>query len=367
MRIAFDSQTFVYQTYGGISRYFTRLALGLGQIGQQVGIFAPLYRNAYLPALPKGMIHGYHLRRYWPKTTRLFLAYNHTMARLQIARWKPDIVHETYYSRASSAPRSCPVVVTVLDMIHEMFPGEFHGRDNTAEIKLQAIARADHVICISENTKRDLMRLHGTPETRISVVYLGFDKFAIHEQRAAPEAVQGKPFLLYVGARGGYKNFAGFLKAFASSGRLRTDFDIVAFGGSRFSNEELALMASLGLERGQVHHQSGGDDVLGACYGLARAFVYPSLYEGFGIPPLEAMARSCPVVCSNTSSLPEIVGPAGEYFDPASPGDMCRAIEAVVYSDSRADALRSAGTSQLSRFSWDKCARETLNIYQSLT
>jgi glycosyltransferase involved in cell wall biosynthesis len=366
MRIAFDYQAFVLQPYGGISRYFTRLAQGVLEAGQQTGIFAPLFRNKYLPSLPREVVFGRQISSYPSKTWRLFRAYNQWRALPEIAKWRPDIVHETYYARVGSAPMKCPTVITVYDMIQELFADDMSLMDNTATLKRIAIERADHVICISENTRQDLMRMHGTPARKLSVVHLGFDNFVAGGVSLAEKACAGKQFLLYVGVRSEYKNFAGLLRAVASSRRLISDFDIVAFGGSGFTSAELRLIQSLGFAEGQVRHCSGVDEVLGRLYDSARAFVYPSKYEGFGIPPLEAMAHRCPVICSNTSSIPEVVKEAGEYFNPADVADMQRAIEAVVYSDSRVDELRELGSRRLDAFSWNKCTQETLDVYRAL-
>lgn len=367
MRIAMDYQAFVMQAHGGISRYFSRLAQGLFDLEQQVGIFAPIHRNGYLSDLPRGVVHGKHLDHYPPKTARIFMLCNRLGAKYQIANWHPDLVHETYYSKAASAPHRCPVVVTVYDMIHELLPGYFPANNETLNFKRRAIERADHVICISENTKSDLMRLFGTPENKLSVVHLGFDRFEATEGSAQFALPSGKPFILYVGDRKGYKNFSGLLQAVATSTRLMADFDIVAFGGGRFSVEEQNKMRELGFSNDQVTQMSGGDDLLGRLYSSAKIFVYPSLYEGFGIPPLEAMAHQCPVVSSNTSSIPEVIGSAGEYFQPESTEDMRRAIEDVIYSESRIASLKQAGTERLASFSWEKCARETLQIYNALS
>jgi glycosyltransferase involved in cell wall biosynthesis len=106
--------------------------------------------------------------------------------------------------------------------------------------------------------------------------------------------------------------------------------------------------------------------LLAKLYKFARAFIYPSLYEGFGIPPLEAMSHGCPVVCSNTSSIPEVVGDAGEYFDPVDTGSMREAIEHVVGSDSHRNLLIAKGYERLKSFSWDRCAAETLDVYRRL-
>ena len=130
--------------------------------------------------------------------------------------------------------------------------------------------------------------------------------------------------------------------------------------------DELEEISVLGFLEDQVIQKSGDDDLLGSLYSTARSFVYPSLYEGFGIPPLEAMANQCPVISSKTSSMPEVIGEAAEYFDPTDTDDMKRAIEDVVYSDSYIKKLRQSGKERLTTFSWNKCSRETLNIYKKV-
>ena len=364
MRIAFDPQTFVWQPYGGISRYFSRLAQGLLAMAQEVEIFAPLHQNIYLAEMPHGVVRGRYVERYPPKTGRLFLVGNQLISRFQIAGYRPDVVHETYYSKSASAVRTCPTVITVLDMVHELFPDACPDSRSTIAKKRLAIGRADHVICISEHTKSDLMRLYDIPEAKVSVIHLGFDRFASRDE--ACRVNKSKPYILYVGQRSGHKNFKGFLEAMAGSHRLMADFNIVAFGGLGFSASERALISSLAFSENQVQHKTGSDGLLGGLYRSARAFVYPSLYEGFGIPPLEAMAQNCPVVASNSSSMPEVIGNAGEYFAPFDLDDMRCAIERVVYSDERIEWLRQAGAVRLSAFSWAKCARETLDVYRSM-
>lgn len=366
MRIAFDHQTFTHQTYGGISRYFAQLGQGLINCEQQVKIFAPLHRNSYLESLPRNIINGRRINKYPPKTTRFFAAYNDLVSRHQIAQWRPDVVHETYYSKRGTSTENCPTVITVHDMIHELFANEFPKNDNTISIKKNSIERADHVICISENTKNDLINLYATPANKISVILHGFDKFIEDEDKNTILNIEARPFLLYVGSRSGYKNFSGFIKAVAASKKLLSNFDIVAFGGSKFSDHERFLINSLGFIENQVRHTGGNDLLLGEYYRAARAFIYPSLYEGFGIPPLEAMAHNCPVISSNTSSIPEVIGDAGEYFNPYDVDDMRFAIERVACSDGRIQCLQELGKERLSYFSWNKCVQETLNVYRSV-
>ena len=365
MKIAFDHQIFL-QTHGGISRYFNQLAHGLLDLRQEVGVFAPFYLNNNLTSLPKSSVHGRYIKRYPPRLSRIFSVYNPYVSRYQISKWKPDVVHETYYSRLGSAPKNCPTVITVHDMIHELFKDNFSKNDETIAIKKIAIERADHVICISENTKNDLLRLYDIAANKITVVYHGFDQFAKIDQTTEETSPSDKPFLLYVGGRWGYKNFSGFLRAVASSKRLMSDFDIISFGVSKFCKSELSLIETLGFAKNQVRHVSGNDVLLGQYYRVARAFVYPSLYEGFGIPPLEAMAHHCPVISSNSSSMPEVIGTAAEFFNPSSHEDMRHAIEAVVYSESRIDDLKKQGIERLDHFSWTQCTQQTLNVYRTL-
>jgi glycosyltransferase involved in cell wall biosynthesis len=180
------------------------------------------------------------------------------------------------------------------------------------------------------------------------------------------ERPHSRPYLLYVGLRGGYKNFEGLLRAVAASPMLRADYDVIAFGGGSFRSSETAMISQLGFGDGRVLQMGGGDSLLGELYAHADAFVYPSAYEGFGFPPLEAMTQGCPVVASNTSSMPEVIGDAGEFFDPGSVEDIRRAIEAVVYSRDRGQELVRLGYARIKMFSWEKCASETMAVYRSL-
>ena len=144
------------------------------------------------------------------------------------------------------------------------------------------------------------------------------------------------------------------------------DFIIVAFGGGSFSSSEIQLLKTLGIQEGHIIHVSGDDAKLANYYYNATAFVFPSLYEGFGLPPLEAMAHDCPVISSNTSSMPEIIGDAAEYFDPKSEEQTVHAIENVVYSDTRKQYLIMKGRKRHKRFSLKKCADETFEVYKQL-
>lgn len=289
------------------------------------------------------------------------------LARQSINNFHPKILHETYFSLDGYCPVGAKRVLTVYDMIHEKYADSFEGSMGTSNPKKISAQRADHVICISESTRQDLVNICEIPIEKTSVIYLGVDDiFSAIPQEIDTQLKLPRNFLLYVGKRGGYKNFSRFLKAFAILTSIKKNFSIVCFGGGKLTNAELAMASVAGLRPDQLMHYAGEDDLLAAIYRQADALVYPSLYEGFGLPPLEAMASGCPVICSNTSSLPEVVGTAGEYFDPTSQESMIKAMEAVMSSLDRKQDLIGKGYKQAAKFSWEKCAQETMGVYRKL-
>jgi len=366
MKIAFDHQIFGWQEYGGVSRYAYELAVGLvSTCSQEVAVISPLYVNRYLAeATSKLRIFGVQMPKL-PRTGRIYRAINWFIAWPFVKYFHPDIVHETYYSSRTIAPKSAKVILTVYDMIHERFSNDFSLADPTSREKAIAVARADHVICISEQTRRDLIDLFGVNPAKTSVVYLGFT-LTTHSELLQNHIQQTRPFLLYVGNRGGYKNFEQLLQVYATSSLLKNDFDLICFGGGELTSREKTLLQKLGISKDNVRHVSGNDQLLAEHYKSARAFIYPSLYEGFGIPPLEAMSFDCPVICSNVSSIPEVVGDAGEMFDPSDSESMRMAIERVIEDSALRETLIVRGRERIKLFSWERCAQETLNVYRQV-
>ena len=174
------------------------------------------------------------------------------------------------------------------------------------------------------------------------------------------------PYVLFVGQRSGYKNFEALLRAFAASERLKGDLRILCFGGGPLSTAELSLASELGLGSHHLSQLRGSDKLLGNAYAHAIALAYPSLYEGFGFPPLEAMSAGCPVLVSNTSSLPEVVGDAAIKFDPKNIEELRTAIERVTVSDEVRRELIAAGHERRKQFSWPRCVERTIDVYRKL-
>lgn len=367
MRIAYDHQIFSGQKYGGISKYFYQLVKNISKTENTVRIFSPIHRNYYIKELPKELVMGKKFDKYplGSYGDRIVTELNRLLIKPILNQYQPSIIHETFFSKHKSGVKQIPTVITVYDMIHELFdyylPPYHRG---WAEKKI-SVDRADHIICISQSTKNDLMNLFDVEESKISVTHLAFERSKISNQ-ADDLLINNRPYILYVGWREWYKNFNNFLTSIASSTNLKNDFDIIAFGGGSFSKEHETLIKKLGFRHNQVKYVEGDDSKLAQFYSSASIFVNPSLYEGFGLTPLEAMSYKCPVASSNTSSMPEVIGDAAEFFDPESIDDMKQAIENVLYSPSKSKDLIEFGIERCKLFSWERCSNETLSIYKKL-
>jgi len=363
INVVYDHQIFSAQRFGGISRYFCEIAKRVSNSSEfSANIVAPFYVNEYLRESGAD-ISGINVPII-PKTGRIIQQINLLLAPIIIKTKKPDIVHETYYSFKSVTPKGCPTVLTIHDMINEKFSEMFPKNDTTSDAKRNAVARSNHIICISNQTRTDLIELFNVDPSKISTIHHGYSLMASDGLQSS--IVFERPFLLYVGYRYPYKNFDRLLQAYGTSTLLRKEFDLIAFGGGPFNNNELSKLREFGIKTNSVRQMPGNDETLTALYKQATAFVYPSLYEGFGIPPLEAMSYSCPVICSNTSSIPEVVGNAAYLFDPYDSDAMRDSIEKVITSRDLREKLIQNGKERINLFSWNECATKTMDVYKRL-
>jgi glycosyltransferase involved in cell wall biosynthesis len=364
MKIAFDHQVFGLQKHGGISRYFSELVRHLAQRRDvSLEVIAPFHINEYLHRLSvREYVSGQKFPFDFRGNARIVKALNTVLLPAYWRGGKFDIIHETYYSSKEHG-RARVRVLTIYDMIHELFPEDFPNSAQVSAAKRAASLRADHVICISETTRRDAIRVLGIPPERCSVVYLGCSL----DSSTFPAGKRNifSPCILYVGPRSGYKNFRVLLEAFSRSPLLKSQYYLIAFGGRGLSSDEESEIGKLGLT-GRVKQVTGNDELLGEYYNKAAAFVYPSRYEGFGIPPLEAMSAGCPVVCSNAGSISEVVGDAGAYFEPDDSTTLHSLLERLTKDREFADQLRARGFLKIKEYSWKNCAEATFDTYKRL-
>lgn len=278
---------------------------------------------------------------------------------------KFDIYHPTLY-RKMPFVRCRRVVVTHHDCAHERFPGFFRNAPLVIKNKRRLYAKADAIICVSQSSRRDLLSYYDVNPRRVFVVHHGFSPLCSSPDKAGDQFHGTARYMLFVGFRGTYKNFDMLLRAYSNS-EVRHDFELLAVGGGAFSPAELTNIDKLGVGGRVKNLQGVSDETLASLYRNASLFVYPSLHEGFGFPPLEAMSVGCPVLVSSTASLPEICGDAAQYFDPTDECDLQRALESALNADNSHSMLIQRGYEQVLKYNWDRAACETFRIYSSVS
>ncbi|MFZ6027462.1 MAG: glycosyltransferase family 4 protein [Chloroflexota bacterium] len=353
MKIALDVQSTLGQKTG-IGHYTANLLAALPQADPQ---------NTYVPL---DWSHAPAMRI----DRRLFWQQIALPRRARGAR--AHVLHVTGFDAPRFKP--CPVVLTVHDLIGALFPQQFPpaARWYWGHWLPRSVRWADAIIADSECTRCDLQRLAGIAPERVTVVPLGVDRRYRHPQAAAAmrrvcqQYRLPEQFVLYIGTLEPRKGLDTLVEAFVRlAGRL--PHDLVIVGKEGWATAPLfQQVETLGLAA-RIHFTGYvADEDLPALYASASVFAFPSRYEGFGLPPLEAMACGTPVVCSNASSLPEVVGDAGLLVPPDAPTALANALEQVLVSPELHAALKERGHQQAGRFTWEETARRTLAVYESL-
>jgi glycosyltransferase involved in cell wall biosynthesis len=364
MKILYDHQTFTLQKYGGISRYFYEMIKYLSSNNNNIEISLYFSNNHYISD-NKTIKHFKFLNQYeFRGKQRLNMLLNKIYSIYILKKQRFDIFHPTYYDTYFlDYIKDKPFVVTVYDMIHEKFKDNFAENDTTSQNKKILCQKADKIIAISQSTKNDLIDIFDIEASKIEVVYLA-NSLVIKDEILDDDKLP-KKYILFVGSRGVYKNFNRFIKAIFTILNEDKDLSIICVGGDKFNSNETNLFNELNIAK-QVYQYTLDDDKLSSFYKQAELFIFPSLYEGFGIPVLEAFACDCPLVCSNTSSLPEIAVDGAEYFDPYDVFSIKTAIENVLNNDDRKKVLKLNGKKRLKNFSWQKTAEDIKRLYESI-
>ncbi|MDA9146321.1 glycosyltransferase family 4 protein [Gammaproteobacteria bacterium] len=351
--IVLDSIIYELQRAGGISELWTSILshmAGQADLDFRVldGAGAAINRSS-----PDGILERMRVVETGPLLLRRYMP----------ARVPKDtkVFHSSYLRVAND----CAVtnITTIHDFIYDKFdngvPKLIHRKQR--EVALQ---RSELIICVSENTKTDLLNFYPELANReIRVIHNGVNPVYYEKGKPEDQSQIEAPYLLYVGGRGKHKNFSMCLDVLLRQDSVGEDLKLCVVGGGKFTREELKKMDRLGVKSKVRHLGTISDETLAHFYRNAFALIFPSFYEGFGIPPLEAMAAGCPVMCSDKSSIPEVVGKSGAYFDPTCIDSAVSALELLTDSKYRDEIIKS-GLQRVKSFSWERTAKATVDAYR---
>lgn len=355
MKVLFDHQIFCEQIYGGISRYHMELKKNIENIKDTKIIIPVIFPiNKYLYEYENRKT--FSIKNKW--IIRFIKALNRIYTIFIIKQGKFDIIHPTWHASYINYIAKGKLIITVHDMIHEIY---YPNKKKDIERKKRSIYESTAIIAISKNTKADILKFYGDiSENKIRVIYHGTTHLPKPERPSKFDVPE--KYILFVGKREGYKNAIVLIQAFNQLKLKYQDIELVMVGGGSFQESEKAEMGDIE----KIKQISVTDAELAYLYSNAICFVYPSKYEGFGFPVLEAFDNHCPVVLSNASCLPEIGGDAAMYFEPDNSKELSLCIEKMISDPILRNDFVRKGTEQGKKFTWEETANETYKLYQEI-
>jgi glycosyltransferase involved in cell wall biosynthesis len=368
MKVLFDTQIFDWQINGGISRYFIELFQRLDHSDDIDLLFKCAHSyNTYIRdtkwLVKKPVLKNLHFKGKLRALKAINERINRRYSNRVLRDARTDLFHPTYYEPYFlDLVGKTPFILTVYDLTHEKFFAKGASLDVMLAKKKKLIEAASHIVSISENTKKDVIEYYGIDPAKITTIYLA-SSFDPGHKKGAVQPIDGD-YVLFVGSRSGYKNFAGFAKEIGEVLK-KHNIKLVVAGGGELSGAETSLFKTLGIEDRIVFFPHVSDDHLKQLYEKALVFIFPSLYEGFGIPVLEAMQCNCPVLLSNNSSLPEVGGEAADYFDPFTEGSLCDSLDHLIRDEKRRAEMKKQGIVQAAKFNWDNTADRHIEVYKT--
>lgn len=383
MKVLFDHQIFESQRFGGVSKYFVKLFHNFKKLKEVDHELAITYSDnwylgevpgvEYLPLPVRPLSYNNNASNKYSIGQRYFERYfylnrvakchqkNIAHSINMIQKQDYDVFHPTYYDEYFlSHIKDKPYVLTVHDLTHQIYPEFFSPSwiDKSVEI----IHRANRIIAVSENTKKDLVEFYEVEPDKIDVIHLASSILKVNSVESLAESRMAfRKYLLFIGSRETYKNFYFLIRALSTL--LEKDKELVLLcTGDAFTEEEIVYFTKMGIVN-SIKHIHATEEELPSLYSNSIAFIYPSLYEGFGMPILEAFACGCPVICSQSSSFPEIAGNAALYFEPKNKQSIYDSIYKVLNDDVLRKKMIIDGYTQLEKFSWLKTVTQTKEVY----
>ena len=365
MHLVVDGIIFEYPNIGGISRIYYNILPLICNIDPNLKITLFFTRKPLIDFPLHNQITIIHLENVYNflRPWRLWFPYykkiQALILKLYIGNSKDKIWLSTYFSRPPFKWHG-KEIVWVYDLIHELFSHIYPNSERTIKNKKQAISCANKILCISHSTANDLQKFYNVPENKIMVNYLSHN--ATIKCKSCSDDSQNKTekYILYIGKRVFYKGFDTLLTAY-SKWKKNRDIKLYVIGSS-WSSSEINLLQELRVYQQVILWKNPDDETLISLYEHAEAFVYPSFYEGFGIPLLEAMACACPVIASRIPSTVEIACDIPFYFEPGDSDDLVNTFNQLLDSEELQNRIK-VGKHRASQFSWEKTAK---NFYESL-
>ncbi len=360
MRVTVDDQIFTVQRWGGVSRYFTELIERFRRPDSGVAVRTPFRYvvNDHVRDADPGRFHAVPVeavaRRY-----QLVQALNAVTPPRRADR--TAILHHTYYRQSRLRTPARKRVCTIYDLIPELMPELFPAGRLRADKKAY-IEACDALLCISHTTKADLLAQYGPLDKPVIVTPLGFPTALLDTVPPAPAAV---PYLLFVGARFGYKNVDVLWRAVARLRAEGTQVRVVCTGGGQFTADESARLAELDLAD-VVEQRNTPDAELGTLYAGAAAMVFPSRYEGFGLPIVEAFAAGCPVVLADMPCSVEVGGDAAQFVGADDDEALAAVLDRLAADEAERQRWRARGRVRAGDFTWERTAELTRQAYREL-
>jgi len=379
VNIGLNAMKFFPGRIGGVETYFRNLINFLPRIDcrDEYTIFCESSFKAEFPVdVPRFQVTALNYSKgslNWLLRGVIRNTFNADLLKNRMERSGIDVIHHPF-SVVSPPGMNIPTVVTFWDMLHEFYPDFFGSEDlrsRTATFR-SSVQEATRVIVSAEFTKGCLVERYGIDAGKIDVIYTGFgSEYRVYDNLEMLEMVRKKyglnrPFMYYPAATWPHKNHKRLLAALKlMKDRYHFDGELILTGIAMQAHDDiLAEIAELGLE-GEVRVLGYLPQVeLPYIYNLARLLVFPSLFEGFGIPLVEAMACGCPITSSNVTSIPEVVGAAGIMFEPNSHEDMADKVWSLWSDESKRQRMRILGLERAKLFNWEETARKTLAVYR---
>lgn len=401
MKILFDHQIFFRNKFGGITKIFMIISRKLKT--EDVLVFNSIdisnFENGEIRSIKSGKLINhvplfsfyYFFRIYltfmrmlkrplsnwirllesglYRKSLQKNISKSEMMIKNIIKSESPDIFHVTYYDdyffefwkQVEIKPK---LIVTIHDCLMERFPGYFGLENFVIKNRKYLCEMADKIVCVSKFTRLELLKFYpDIDESKITVISNGGELSLSKSEDVLPFQSN---YFLYIGNRSHYKNFSVVLDAFAKPD-VNFNSLLICAGSHSFTKEEFELIESKNLVGKIIHLPIRSENFLANLYSNAVGFVYPSIYEGFGIPIVEAMSLGCPVLCSDIPPFKEVAGNSAIYFNPHDPTELESAMIRLMKNENIRNKYKKLGLLQSKNYTWENCALEYKSLYESLT